>query len=120
MPPQDLLWTHLATPINISLLLTVSSSTSCIFCPQVLIGDEPDEGMENLMEVEIPAEVEEKLKDADIKEEEQKKREEEELQKKQAEEEEREEEERLRGGGGEIENRRREGGLEEREQEEER
>ncbi|XP_067111968.1 protein HGH1 homolog [Osmerus mordax] len=78
--------------------------SACEKLVQVLIGDEPDEGMENLLEVEIPAEVEEKLKDADIKEEEQMKREEEELQKKQAEEEERKEEERLRTGGGEIEN----------------
>lgn len=33
---------------------------------QVLIGDEPEEGMENLMEVEIPLEVEEQLTKADI------------------------------------------------------
>lgn len=36
----------------------------------MLIGDEPEEGMENLMEVEIPEDVEEKLKKADTKEEE--------------------------------------------------
>ena len=36
---------------------------------QVLIGDEPEAGMENLMEVEIPEDVEEKLKEAQIKEE---------------------------------------------------
>lgn len=34
---------------------------------QVLIGDEPEQGMENLMEVEIPEDVEQKLKDADLK-----------------------------------------------------
>lgn len=34
---------------------------------QVLIGDEPKQGMENLMEVEIPEDVEQKLKDADLK-----------------------------------------------------
>lgn len=42
-------------------------------CPsslQVLIGDEPEQGMENLMEVEIPEDVEEKLKEADAKEQE--------------------------------------------------
>lgn len=35
---------------------------------QVLIGDEPEQGMENLMEVEIPEDVEEKLTEADIRE----------------------------------------------------
>ncbi|XP_068172519.1 protein HGH1 homolog [Antennarius striatus] len=35
---------------------------------QVLIGDEPEQGMENLMEVEIPSDVEEKLKEAADKE----------------------------------------------------
>ncbi|KAA8593680.1 hypothetical protein FQN60_009796 [Etheostoma spectabile] len=34
----------------------------------VLIGDEPEQGMENLLEVEIPEDVEVKLKEADIKE----------------------------------------------------
>lgn len=34
-------------------------------CFQVLIGDEPEQGMENLMEVEIPLDVEEKLNEAD-------------------------------------------------------
>lgn len=38
---------------------------------KVLIGDEPEEGMENLMEVEIPQDVEEKLKDLDVKEQQQ-------------------------------------------------
>lgn len=37
---------------------------------QVLIGDEPQAGMENLMEVEIPDDVEKKLKEADLKEQE--------------------------------------------------
>ncbi|XP_072296207.1 protein HGH1 homolog [Eucyclogobius newberryi] len=37
---------------------------------QVLIGDEPQSGMENLMEVSIPEEVEQKLKEADAKEQE--------------------------------------------------
>lgn len=37
---------------------------------QVLIGDEPERGMENLMEVKIPEQVEQKLKEADAKEQE--------------------------------------------------
>lgn len=45
-------------------------------CFQVLIGDEPEQGMENLMEVEIPQDVEEKLKEADAKEQEELEREE--------------------------------------------
>lgn len=36
----------------------------------MLIGDEPEKGMENLMEVEIPLDVEEKLKKADLQEQE--------------------------------------------------
>ncbi|KAG7494607.1 hypothetical protein JOB18_034090 [Solea senegalensis] len=60
----------------------VKVSATCEKLVQVLIGDEPEEGMENLMEVEIPEDVEDKLKEADIKEqqeleEEQKKQEEE-------------------------------------------
>lgn len=61
---------------------------ACEKLVQVLIGDEPEAGMENLMEVEIPEEVEEKLKDADVKEVEQIEKEMEELLKQQAEEEE--------------------------------
>ena len=38
---------------------------------QVLIGDEPEPGMENLLEVEIPEDVVVKLKDMDAKEQEQ-------------------------------------------------
>lgn len=37
---------------------------------QVLIGDEPEPGMENLMEVEIPEDVEKKLKELDAQEQE--------------------------------------------------
>ncbi|KAM4741014.1 protein HGH1 homolog isoform 1-T3 [Anableps anableps] len=44
---------------------------------QVLIGDEPEQGMENLMEVEIPQDVEEKLREADAKEQEELEKEEE-------------------------------------------
>ncbi|KAM7421988.1 hypothetical protein PAMA_010189 [Pampus argenteus] len=43
---------------------------ACEKLVQVLIGDEPEQGMENLMEVEIPEDVEEKLKAADAKEQE--------------------------------------------------
>nr|XP_046236572.1 protein HGH1 homolog isoform X2 [Scatophagus argus] len=42
---------------------------ACEKLVQVLIGDEPEQGMENLMEVEIPEDVEKKLKEADIREE---------------------------------------------------
>ncbi|TKS71437.1 Protein HGH1 -like protein [Collichthys lucidus] len=44
-------------------------TAACEKLVQVLIGDEPEEGMENLMELEIPEDVEEKLKVADAKEE---------------------------------------------------
>ncbi|NWR01538.1 HGH1 protein, partial [Paradoxornis webbianus] len=37
---------------------------------QVLIGDEPEEGMENLLEVTIPQDVEKRLRDLDREEEE--------------------------------------------------
>ncbi|XDV33793.1 hypothetical protein PO909_004069 [Leuciscus waleckii] len=42
--------------------------SACEKLVQVLIGDEPEEGMENLMEVEIPKDVEEKLIEMDAKE----------------------------------------------------
>ncbi|KAF3690254.1 Protein HGH1 -like protein [Channa argus] len=48
----------------------VHVTAACEKLVQVLIGDEPEEGMENLMEVEIPEDVKEKLKDADAKEQE--------------------------------------------------
>lgn len=48
----------------------VHVGAACEKLVQVLIGDEPEQGMENLMEVEIPDDVEEKLKDADVKEQE--------------------------------------------------
>ncbi|XP_018541940.1 protein HGH1 homolog [Lates calcarifer] len=46
----------------------VHVTAACEKLVQVLIGDEPEQGMENLMEVEIPEDVEEKLKEADAKE----------------------------------------------------
>lgn len=58
---------------------------------QVLIGDEPEQGMENLMEVEIPEDVEEKLTDADIREQQELEKEQEEEEKERREEKEKEE-----------------------------
>ncbi|XP_030277330.1 protein HGH1 homolog [Sparus aurata] len=55
----------------------VHVSAACEKLVQVLIGDEPEQGMENLMEVEIPEDVEQKLKDADLKEQEELQKEEE-------------------------------------------
>ncbi|KAJ8386838.1 hypothetical protein AAFF_G00166330 [Aldrovandia affinis] len=52
---------------------------ACEKLVQVLIGDEPESGMENLLEVDIPEDVEVKLKDMDEKEQEQLEREKEEL-----------------------------------------
>ncbi|XP_048850022.1 protein HGH1 homolog [Brienomyrus brachyistius] len=53
--------------------------SACEKLVQVLIGDEPEPGMENLMEVEIPEDVEMKLQDLDAKEQEQIEKEQEEL-----------------------------------------
>ncbi|XP_036958009.1 protein HGH1 homolog [Acanthopagrus latus] len=55
----------------------VHVSAACEKLVQVLIGDEPEQGMENLMEVEIPEDVEQKLKEADLKEQEELQKEEE-------------------------------------------
>ncbi|XP_035284070.1 protein HGH1 homolog [Anguilla anguilla] len=52
---------------------------ACEKLVQVLIGDEPEPGMENLLEVDIPEDVEVKLKEMEAKEEEQLEREKEEL-----------------------------------------
>ncbi|XP_026163883.1 protein HGH1 homolog [Mastacembelus armatus] len=46
----------------------VHVTAACEKLVQVLIGDEPEQGMENLMEVEIPKDVEEKLKEAEARE----------------------------------------------------
>lgn len=56
----------------------VHVTAACEKLVQVLIGDEPEQGMENLMEVEIPNDVEEKLKEAEAKEQEELEKEEEE------------------------------------------
>ncbi|XP_071771545.1 protein HGH1 homolog [Centroberyx gerrardi] len=53
-------------------------AAACEKLIQVLIGDEPEQGMENLMEVHIPEDVEEKLKEADAKEQQELEREQEE------------------------------------------
>ncbi|XP_041633866.1 protein HGH1 homolog [Cheilinus undulatus] len=65
---------------------------ACEKLVQVLIGDEPEQGMENLMEVEIPGDVEEKLKEADIKEQEELKKEQERMRQEEEEEEKRKKE----------------------------
>ncbi|XP_068578405.1 protein HGH1 homolog [Cebidichthys violaceus] len=46
----------------------VHVTAACEKLVQVLIGDEPERGMENLMDVDIPEDVEVKLKEADAKE----------------------------------------------------
>ncbi|XP_051932531.1 protein HGH1 homolog [Hippocampus zosterae] len=43
-------------------------TTACEKLVEVLIGDEPEQGMENLLEVNIPEDVQEKLKEADVRE----------------------------------------------------
>ncbi|XP_019716056.1 protein HGH1 homolog [Hippocampus comes] len=43
-------------------------TTACEKLVEVLIGDEPEQGMENLLEVNIPDDVQEKLKEADVRE----------------------------------------------------
>ncbi|XP_034442297.1 protein HGH1 homolog [Hippoglossus hippoglossus] len=70
---------------------------------QVLIGDEPETGMENLMEVEIPEDVEEKLMVADVKEQQ-------ELEEEQKRQEEKEEEEK-KGSSDAVTDREQESGL---------
>ncbi|NXM13098.1 HGH1 protein, partial [Ploceus nigricollis] len=49
--------------------------STCQKLIQVLIGDEPEAGMENLLEVTIPQEVEQRLRDLDREEEEQRRKE---------------------------------------------
>ncbi|XP_019123811.1 protein HGH1 homolog [Larimichthys crocea] len=65
----------------------VHVTAACEKLVQVLIGDEPEEGMENLMELEIPEDVEEKLKVADAKEEQELEKEQERLRQEEEEEE---------------------------------
>ncbi|XP_041812613.1 protein HGH1 homolog [Chelmon rostratus] len=64
----------------------IQVTAACEKLVQVLIGDEPEQGMENLMEVEIPEDVEEKLKEADIKEQQELEREQEQMKKEEEEE----------------------------------
>ncbi|NXA99284.1 HGH1 protein, partial [Cnemophilus loriae] len=47
---------------------------ACLKLIQVLIGDEPEAGMENLLEVAIPEEVEKRLRELDREEEEEERR----------------------------------------------
>lgn len=42
---------------------------TCRLCLQVLIGDEPEVGMENLLEVQVPEDVEQQLQELDQQEE---------------------------------------------------
>ncbi|NXQ26020.1 HGH1 protein, partial [Alaudala cheleensis] len=49
--------------------------STCLKLIQVLIGDEPEEGMENLLEVTIPEEVEKRLRDLDEQEEQERRKE---------------------------------------------
>ncbi|KAG8007180.1 Protein HGH1-like protein [Nibea albiflora] len=65
----------------------VHVTAACEKLVQVLIGDEPEEGMENLMELEIPEDVQEKLKEADAKEEQELEKEQERLRQEEEEEE---------------------------------
>ncbi|TMS19418.1 Protein HGH1-like protein [Larimichthys crocea] len=65
----------------------VHVTAACEKLVQVLIGDEPEQGMENLMELEIPEDVEEKLKVADAKEEQELEKEQERLRQEEEEEE---------------------------------
>ncbi|XP_037347105.2 protein HGH1 homolog [Pungitius pungitius] len=57
----------------------VHVTAACEKLVQVLIGDEPEQGMENLMEVDIPKDVEVKLKEADVKEQQELEKEQEEM-----------------------------------------
>lgn len=52
---------------------------TCLPCWQVLIGDEPEHGLENLLEVQVPEDVERQLQQQDRQEQEQCKREHQEL-----------------------------------------
>lgn len=38
---------------------------TCLLCLQVLIGDEPEVGMDNLLEVQVPEDVERQLQQLD-------------------------------------------------------
>ncbi|KAM9361913.1 protein HGH1 homolog [Symphorus nematophorus] len=62
-------------------------TAACEKLVQVLIGDEPEQGMDNLMEVDIPEDVEKKLKDADVKEQEELEKEQEKMRQEEEEEE---------------------------------
>lgn len=44
---------------------TANELLTCLLCLQVLIGDEPEVGMDNLLEVQVPEDVERQLKQLD-------------------------------------------------------
>lgn len=56
-----------------------SQLLTCLPCWQVLIGDEPEQGLENLLEVQVPEEVERQLQQQDHQEREQCEREQQDL-----------------------------------------
>ncbi|CAJ1052037.1 protein HGH1 homolog [Xyrichtys novacula] len=68
----------------------VHVGAACEKLVQVLIGDEPEKGMENLMEVEIPEDVQVKLKEADMREEQELEKEQERIRQEEEEEEKKE------------------------------
>lgn len=44
---------------------TANELLTCLLCLQVLIGDEPEVGMDNLLEVQVPEDVERQLQQLD-------------------------------------------------------
>lgn len=46
-------------------LPTANELLTCLLCLQVLIGDEPEVGMDNLLEVQVPEDVERQLQQLD-------------------------------------------------------
>lgn len=50
---------------------SASQLLTCLPCWQVLIGDEPEQGMDNLLEVQVPEDVERQLQRLDQQEQEQ-------------------------------------------------
>ncbi|KAL6112411.1 hgh1 [Pungitius sinensis] len=81
----------------------VHVTAACEKLVQVLIGDEPEQGMENLMEVDIPKDVEVKLKEADVKEQQELEKEQEEMR--------REEEEKMKSSDSQGRDKGPDGGL---------
>lgn len=55
----------------VSMMCQPDALLTCLPCWQVLIGDEPEHGMENLLEVQVPEDVEQQLQQLDRQEQEQ-------------------------------------------------